>query len=458
MAELVRSENDLPTIRILLGGTVDSRSDVIFEIVRGKGESYEITRCTTADLCLPDGPTPDLRMANDCRLPEGVLRVLEMAVNQPGFAAESTSNAIWLELPSPRGYLHLVPWERLLVTLKRPVLRLPYHTLRPQASANTLEIALCASSPSAKAGFDTAAVLADMTNAWLYHAGHAVTLHLFTDVIGYKDILALAAKHAPAVVVHDPHIADAYDEPAPTTRLSDSTMLTSPWLRWIQAELSGRAVDVVHFVTHGYLSGQRGAIAFAGSPTHNVDTRLARFVGAAEMSSFVGQVGAWALVLGGPPHNFSPVGLREFADTSALQRPGATIVHELDLDPHGKDFSEIVEMVFAGWPSVLHPMPGVTCWVHPGFVEYPPGEQDALHLTQSGHSSLILEATENVMASGVTPAWVAASTRFLETQQSEWLPDSPDQVVHPAAASALESVSSLLERHVSKHLGGGQHL
>ena len=56
-----------------------------------------------------------------------------------------------------------------------------------------------------------------------------------------------------------------------------------------------KPLDFVHFVGHGYLSGDRGAIAVATSPTVNTDQQWSRFIGSVELNTFLSQVGAWGL-------------------------------------------------------------------------------------------------------------------------------------------------------------------
>jgi hypothetical protein len=454
MAELVRSEHDLPTVRVRLGRSAHNRSMAVFETVRGRGDPVEVDRCATEDLGLPS-VIAGTRPLDDSgfRVPDGVMARLAGKVAELGDAPVPPREAVWLELPNPRGYLHLVPWERLLAPLGRPLLRLPNHTVRPQAPAASLEIALCASAPMAKTAFDTAGALERLTRLWAGRAGHQVTVHLFTDVGAYETLAASTADLAPAVVVHDPHEAERYEAPERTTRVGDATGITNPWLRWIRDALHGRALDVLHFVTHGYLSGDRGAIALASTPARNTDRLLSRFVGAAELSTLRAQAGAWAVVLTGPPHNYSGAGLRDLADAIALAHPGVTLVSELGLDPDAAQLAEVVELVFGAGAAVSRAVPGVTCWVHPRFVEYPRHERDALLLTEDGRSSLIKGATLECLAGDEIPAWVAAGTRYLETTQADWLPETPELDTDPDAVAALESVSSLFERHVSRHLG-----
>lgn len=453
MAELIRSENDLPTLRITRGRDSYTRGWIVFEVVRGSGEAWEATRCPASLFGVPDSSNAPSSIPEWIPLlPNDVISELRAAVDSIGYAAVPPHNAVWLELPSPRGYLYLLPWE-VMLELGRPVIRLPYHTLRPQASASTRKVVLCASAPSAKAAYDLAYTIEQVTGAWIRHAASEV--HVFADLDVYDQVSPLTGKYGPMVTAHDPRGAHIYEEPRRTRRVSETPLITSPWLQWIRDELGRQAVDVIHFISHGYRAGDRGAIALAATPTANVDTRLARFVGAPELAAFAGELGTWVFVVSGPPGNFSPAGLRDVTDAIAQLRPGATVEHELALDPGCAQLAQSLDLVLDGTAPEIPPMPAVTCWVHPGVVEYPAREQSAFHLTPAGNSALLLGSTRRAIEEPDTPTWVAAGARFLETRQADWLPERTGGVVDPAAASALQEVSSLLDRHVSRHLDFG---
>lgn len=447
MGEIVRSEHDLPSVRISLER--GERSKVSFAVLRGRAEVTAETWCTTADLGLdPASRVPDELF----KLPRNVLDVLAEQLDGLGPASSQPENAVWLELPPPRGYLYLLPWEQLLAPLERPVLRLPNYTVRPHAPSTILEVALCASAPVAKSAFDTVGAMLQLARVWLDKAGHDVRLHLFTDMFGFDELRERVAELGPHVVAHDPQQAQGHENPERASRIGTSTTVSNPWLLWIADALGGRALDVIHFVAHGYLSGDRGAVALAGSPLLNTDRSWSRFVGAAEMSGFMARVGAWSLLLSGPNGNNSGAGLRQLADTIAMNSPGIAATHELGIDPHSGQLAELLQLVYARGGGERPSMPGITCWVHPQFVEFPAEEQESQLLTYDGRSSLVKEATQEVLAGDYTPSWVASGTRYLENLQARWLPESTDQAVDADAVAALESVSSLLEKHSLRHL------
>lgn len=456
MAAVVRSEHDLPTIRIRQSAK-DPRHEAVFEAVRGRGRGREVTRCGLAELGLPEELTRSRWPDSSFSVPAHVIEALRTAARRLGRSPTPPYDALWLELPSPRGYLYLLPWERLLASLGRPLFRLPNYTVRPRASTTSLQVAVCASAPLAKTWFDTASFLERFIPQWVGHSGREVTVHVFTDMAGYERLRSVTAGYSPAtVVVHDPAEARDYTAPERTTRLGLSAAVTNPWLLWMRDAMQGQALDVVHFTSHGYLSGDRGAIALASTPAHNTDRELSRFVGAAEMSAFLAQVGAWAFVLSGPPYNYCAPGLRELADAIALVQPGIALVHDLELDESMAQFASTVQTVFGGEP-VPGPMPAISCWTHPRFVEFPAFEQRAFYVTQEGYSSFIDDATHAALGREDTPAWVASATRYLEAQQVQWFPHPEDERVDRAAVTALSSVAALVEKHVNREYGTGPY-
>jgi hypothetical protein len=231
--------------------------------------------------------------------------------------------------------------------------------------------------------------------------------------------------------------------------------VSNPWLTWITNALAGRPLDLVHFVTHGFMSGDRGAIAVASSPTLNTDRVSSRFIEAAELTAFLAEVGAWGLVLSGPPDNYSDAGLRELADTVAQVRAGLTVVHEIGSDVHCEQFGSTLRTVLSNTAPGDQPLPASTCWVHPRFVEFPVRMTGEFHLQDDGSSVFVTGATKAALEAPGTESWVASASRALEAQQMRWLPDTEEEQADPAAVTALSNVASLVERHVSLQYPAG---
>jgi len=276
-------------------------------------------------------------------------------------------------------------------------------------------------------------------------------VHVFGDVPVTHECRA-GIGHDPDVTIHDPDEAAAFPLPQRTRGLEETAEeVTNPWLLWMESAMEGVAADVVHFVGHGYLSGDEGALALASSPVVNTDTQWARFIGVTQLCEFMCRVGAWSLALTGAPNNFSLAGLRDLADGTALARPGVAFVHDAGLDPNMEELKAAVRMIYAD--DIPHsPLPSLTSWSHPASVEYPEEPPSTL-LGADGASTLFSDATQKVLAREETPAWVAAGARALETLQADWFPDAlaPSD---PEAVAALERITAIFDEHVQTHVGG----
>lgn len=456
MPELIRAGHGLPTLRVVLervAGSGDRPDEhAVLQSVIGDQEPRTVYRCPTEELGLPDGSGSVPESA--FRLPDGAAGALSAAVAAMDATGVGTG-ALWLELPTPHGDLHLVPWERLLapVISDRPVLRTPYHRLRPRRSADVFQVVVAAtpSQASLAAGVDLAALVVAYTRSWVESSHGTARVHVFVRDETVAGVRAGAAG-LPGVVVHDPAMtADLAGSGAGST-ISPADLTTNPWLQWMTAALAGEAVDVLHMLTCGNLSTTGGRLLLARSPVAGGDRDACLLVGSTPLAGALDQLGGWALVLSGlpgPPGDPGPAGLRDLADAIAQLRPGVAVAEAVPAEGTA-DFDAAVARVFGGGPAVPS-LPSLSCWVHPQLVHYSAEEAGELLLTPTGQSAVIAPATGSVLAAENTPAWVAAGSRFLEAQQADWIgstPATPD----PAAAEALRSVSALIDAHVSKHI------
>jgi hypothetical protein len=202
-------------------------------------------------------------------------------------------------------------------------------------------------------------------------------------------------------------------------------------------------------LTYGNLSTTGGRLMLARSPLAGGDRDACLLVGCTPLAGALAQLGSWALVLSGLPGDPCPAALRDLADAMAQLRPGVSVAEAVPASGTA-EFDAAVARVFARGPAVPS-LPSLSCWVHPELVHYTAQQADELLLTPTGQSAVIAPATGSLLAAESTPAWVAAGSRFLETQQADWIgstPVTPD----PAAAEALRSVSALIEEHVHKHV------
>lgn len=184
----------------------------------------------------------------------------------------------------------------------------------------------------------------------------------------WSELRAGAARIEPkcTVTVHDPAVAQGYDVPSPSQSVPrGSGYPPNPWLRWMSETLAGKNIDLVQFVCHGYMSQDHGALALAESPALNTDPNIARFVGAAELSRFLNNMGAWYLGLTSPPNNYSMYGLRLLADQMARSRPGPVFLHEPSHPEDALGLNFLYSLLY-GEPEVPPPLcPSVFLYCHP---------------------------------------------------------------------------------------------
>jgi hypothetical protein len=455
MPELIRAGHGLPTLRVVLervAGSGDRPEEhAVLQAVIGDQPPQVIYRCPTEALGLPD--RDDTVPESDFRLPDGAaaaVRAAVTAMDETGVSA----GALWLELPTPHGDLHLVPWERLLAPVvgDRPVLRTPYHALRPRGSQEVFQVALAATPSRAAlaAGVDLAALVSAYARSWVDSSHGTARVHVF---VRDETVAAVRAGTAglPGVVVHDPAATADLAGSGAGRGVSPADLSTNPWLRWMTAALAGEAVDVLHVLTYGNLGSTGGRLLLARSPVAGGDRDACLLAGSTPLAGALDQLGGWALVLSGLPGDPSPAGLRDLADAIAQLRPGVAVAEAVPAAGTA-DFDAAVARVFGGGPAVGS-LPSLSCWVHPELVHYTAEQAGELLLTPTGQSALIPPATGRVLAGESTPAWVAAGSRFLEAQQADWIGSTaapPD----PAAAEALRSVSALIDAHVQAHLRG----
>ncbi|WP_369228873.1 hypothetical protein AB5J56_00465 [Streptomyces sp. R21] len=390
----------------------------------------QVGTCPATDLGLTDEPNglTDLDVGDGPHLPPD----LQEQFSERWVAIGGKRAVLWLDVVPPSGFLQLLPWEVMLGPLLGcAVMRLPYFSLRPRTAQDSLTAVLCASSPQSKAGFPAGAMLGVLANEIVNSLPMRTRLELFVDIDEYEIAVSSTKELGNQVHVHDPRHADQHRRPNRDHRRSDSSDVLSPWLSWIDEALAGRAADVVHFLCHGYLAGDRGALALAPSPLAGALEPWSQFVGLTQLSPFLTRLGAWSFAVSGPPGNFSNVALRELGDALARRHPGCVIVHDTERDEFGSPFSQLADTyAFVYGPESLavpRPIPAVTCWAHPRLVEGPsqtertPTAVVSDELTIDDQSALIETASEALIAADYTPAWLASGTRILEQAQAQWM-------------------------------------
>ena len=348
----------------------------------------QVAACTLDDLKLspgaPPADGPEVRSAPGLDVP-AIARAL------PG----GRFDPVWLDLPSPRGYLHTLPWEGLLLGLGRPVWRGSRTAPLPRLGAPSLTVTVCAGAwPDGRRGMPERPA-----EAWAVPAQCRADVRVFTD------------------------------PPPPDGR--PPAGLGDPWLRGVRDAWDGRALDVLHVVAPGVFTGGRGAVR---APDGHA-------VGAAELSAFLGRTGAWCLMLTGASAAGSMAALRDLADAVATARPCVTLTHDAD-EPYeppadlipGRNLGPLFGRAFGTEAAGSAPpaSPAVGTWVAPSFVDGSAIEADPPPVGPRARA---------VLAREHAPGWVAAYLRDLELRDAERCAD--------ARAHLTERLEELVGRYVT---------
>jgi hypothetical protein len=461
MAAILKKQYELLDLKVSLDTSSEPSAKVVLRLEWSqfdKTEEWGRWQVDPIDLGLSDelGMGKDQSLEKNFRFPEQTGGLLKKAIDSlpEAFTRWADEPVLWLHLEKPYGMLGVVPWERLLLPFvePRPIVRLPdFIVLPPRETPGTLDVVLCGSSPVAKGWIG----LGDYLVRFAERIRDAVlprraTIHVFTDQRLHDQ---LKARGLPGegrgqeayFRLYDPSRAQALPAPgADPDAVEGEDRLDNPWLRWILLEMSGRSADVVHFISHGYLSLERPALAMAESPTRNFDTSIARFIGPSQLNRFLTQTGAWSLACTSPPRDYSPMGLRLLTDTIAQRRPGSFLYHELrHVEPDLMVLEAAYAFLFGGLFGVSPPprAPGVFVYCQPfqlrptGFGALKTFARDRgglLHLeTEQFRSARALEmAMEDAVGDEApfrsvfveeesnVPHWIATTERYLE--QCRW--------------------------------------
>lgn len=404
------TSDDGPRVRLTLEAKVDSVLRTLREWT-----------LTTDEIGLPcDLDREAWGRGPDFRLPDSVTDELEWSLTE---ACKGDERPLWLHLAKPYGYLGLVPWERLLSQrLNVPILRLPDFIVPPPIESHrTLDVVLC-SSALAKDTFDVPGYLSTMARLILEAVPRQVRLHAFVDVDAADELrhrLNLLNLGEERVKVYLPTKAERYSVSLDGFPVVDPTgRIENPWLLWIRDSLKGRSVDVVHFLCHGYFTNDHGALATSASPVGEQDPWKARSIGPSELTTFLTQVGAWAVGMSSPPNNFSEVGLRALADSIGQMRPGSVLHHDFKTDRLGRALVDAYRFLFSPEPESPPVSPSVFMYCQPHRVAGAAEQQELIEEIfppgPSPEGSEIMAFGASLEEDEEVPAWVAASQRFIE--------------------------------------------
>ena len=352
MAELLKRQYDIVVLRVAMpNGARDD--DVTFTLQARVSQALAdlgTWSTTVGNLSLgsSSGARPSQGMVLMPDLPAGMIATLrEFYAHEP-----TPPRPLWVHLVQPYGALRFVAWERVLgAALAVPVLLLPDFLFPPPLDTEEeLEVAVCGSAPLGHEHWSVLEALRVTIRRISNAVDRRIHIHVFADKQIADTLLGEwtgLPGFAEEVTVHDPADARPFADDDPDQPQDIGPYgIRSPWLRWMKDTLHGQAIDVVHFVAHGYLSRGRGSLLLAQSPMGRTERYLAGPIGSGELQTFLTAIGAWATSFVALPDNFSEPGLRVVIDDIAQGRPGPLVMHTIAADPKGDALSDAFGFLF----------------------------------------------------------------------------------------------------------------
>jgi hypothetical protein len=383
----------------------------------------------TSRLAIPDKLKPgQQKLSPPPSLPSELVSQLQT------YLPEKEDVPLWIKFGPLAGYLRLASWEALLWSaLNRPILRLiDLESPPPRELDATLDVVLCASEPAAKSPFSVVDVLPAIVKGILAaEARDKVVIHVFADGAHYGELMQRLDDGDRVRVYKPPQTARNRPGAGGRTLPPD---INNAWLEWIAQSLT-RPVDVVHFVCHGYLAPEQGWVAVAESPSMNTDQEWSRFIGSAELDSFLVHVGAWSVAFSSPPGNFSPEGLRLLVHQISEDGGRSTLLHDLAEDQECAQLTKAYRFLYHPGANVAPDGAGLSIYCHPSAVKASTAASHfvrgvTMALPNSFGFTVPEDVTEAVAAGvenalrkfhekGEIPPWLATTQRFVEQRKLE---------------------------------------
>jgi hypothetical protein len=378
---------------------------------------------------------------------------------------------LWLSFEAPSGYLSLVPWEQVVQpVLKRPLLRLTdIDAPAPREVEENLNVVVCVSrrrETEEQKHIDEAVAIARTARSCGARA--VIHVHVFADSHSHADLVK-AGIAGDGIELHrlEQAIAQAGDDMRPNS--------DNPWFGWICRALGDRSVDVIHFVCHGQFRSDNGFLAMAESPADNEWSRL---VSAAEINQFAVKTGAWSVAFSSPPQNYSPLGLRQLANSVAAIGGKSVLLHDGEADAGMEALGDAYRFLYEPSAQLAPAHATVSMYCPPSAVRVQTPASRLARLLKTvrpsafGFENLdvigglvgseLWDAVKGVYEKrGSVPTWLAATQRYLEQQalelrRQERRPDADTPEVRlqiDAAKAALTDLQKTAVR-LAKSAGG----
>ena len=235
--------------------------------------------------------------------------------------------------------------------------------------------------------------------------------------------------------------------------------------------LRNRPVDVMHFVCHGYLTRDRGAMRLAQSPAERTDRYLAGPVAAMELQTFLTQIGAWSTVFTAVVENYSDPGLRALGDDLAQSRPGPLMTIWGTVDPELTTTGDAYRFLYSPQPELPPRHASLFIYCQPyrvrdvaprAVAKGPDTRERSFTVTRNVVQTEVAESANEpspldalFTRGGQVQSWVASTQRFVEQVQLRYQQVARDELMSPERCShdakvALDTVDEL-RRAVAAH-------
>ncbi len=385
---------------------------------------------------------------------------------------QDRDDPLWIRFGRSAGPLTSLRWERWIQpVVKRTVLRLPHHLIKPANLDGGSEFALCASMPRAKAPFPVGTLLRKTIEPVL--ASMDARFHVFVDRAQLHEARSELQPHIDnnKVVIYSPDDAEQFGTAKRSRELESShSAVTNPWLLWMLHALKGQSLDLVIFLCHGYYADRHGALSFAESPLVDRDARWARFVAAGQLVTFLDHAGASGVALASPPRNHSMTGSTALVDEIQRKRPGPAMLVDVSELAGGGILGGALQFLFAQDPQALPLSADLTLYCHPDLLLTEPPEEEidepdletfTLVRRRGKRSPRTRVSVQPQLDSAPVPApkWASPSQRILERQMyhieskgSAAGRSDSYKASQSGASNALRFVADLLK----KSLEGGE--
>jgi hypothetical protein len=378
---------------------------------------------------------------------------------------------LWIHLVKPYSVLGAVPWEKMETSIGIPILRLPDLLPDQAPPEGSIDIAVCAAALRRKGDLPLVEVASEILDA----AGSLddARVHFFVDqkiVEQLSDRLGATAG-APVAnwTVHewDPTRGADLGNP-PRSGRRTASRADNRWLAWIQDAARKQSFDILHFVCHGYVTGQgdQGVLALPVSPAE-ADFKSASHVTAADVLNAARKVGAFAVGFSSLPGNYSTSGMRLVADAVGANRAGPVFMYD---HRHGEveQLSYAYKLVLGHAPWEYPEDPSLLFYLQPDLVlvdkararedeEYGVSLESSVVADVEASFPSLTRAVTQAAGAANPPPWASVLARYVDEKRSDLTAlmaaqqagtlDSERQAYMEGVEQALKHLDGIVTRH-----------